>query len=570
LPDFPAEIRAPAGSLPGVSGFQLHFADHDILTPGDAPNVLVAMNPAALKTNLRDLPKGGTLIVDTDTFKERNLQKAGYEASPLEDGSLADYHVHEVALTSMTVEGLKGIEGITSREAERSKNFFALGLMSWLYNRPTEGTLDFIQTKFGKRPEIAQANATAFKAGYAYGETSEDFAVSYEVAPAKLQPGVYRQITGNTALAYGLIAASKLSGLDLFLGAYPITPASSILEELARHKSFGVRTFQAEDEIAAVGAALGAAFGGSLGVTTSAGPGVVLKAETIGLAITLELPLVICDIQRAGPSTGMPTKPEQADLLMVLHGRNGESPVPVVAASTPSQCFHAAIEAARIALKYRTPVYLLSDAYLANGSEPWLIPDVASLPDISTEFAVVSEEPFRPYGRDPQTLARPWAIPGTPGLEHRIGGLEKADVTGSISYDPDNHDLMTRLRAAKVAAIANDIPLLEVDDPDGDARTLVLGWGSTYGPIGAAVKRVRRAGGKVAQAHLHHLNPFPRNTGEVLGRYERVLIPEMNLGQLLQLVRAEFLVDAVGYNRVRGLPFKASELAEAITALVEQ
>ncbi len=568
LPDFPAEIRAPAGSLPGVSGFQLHFADHDILTPGDAPNVLVAMNPAALKTNLRDLPKGGTLIVDTDTFKERNLQKAGYEASPLEDGSLAGFHVHEVGLTSMTVEALKGIEGITSREAERSKNFFALGLMSWLYNRPTEGTLGFIEKKFGKRPEIAQANATAFKAGYAYGETSEDFAVSYEVAPAKLAPGVYRQITGNTALAYGLIAASKLSGLDLFLGAYPITPASSILEELARHKSFGVRTFQAEDEIAAVGAALGAAFGGSLGVTTSAGPGVVLKAETIGLAITLELPLVVLDIQRAGPSTGMPTKPEQADLLMVLHGRNGESPVPVIAASTPSQCFHAAIEAARIALKYRTPVYLLSDAYLANGSEPWLIPDVGALPDISVEFAVVGEEPFRPYGRDPETLARPWAIPGTPGLEHRIGGLEKADVTGTISYDPDNHDLMTRLRAAKVAAIANDIPLLEVDDPDG-ARTLVLGWGSTYGPIGAAVKRVRRAGGKVAQAHLHHLNPFPRNTGEVLGRYERVLIPEMNLGQLLQLVRAEFLVDAVGYNRVRGLPFKASELAEAITALVE-
>src|SRR5687767_3697402 len=487
LPDFPAEIRAPAGSLPGVSGFQLHFADHDILTPGDAPNVLVAMNPAALKTNLRDLPKGGTLIVDTDTFKERNLQKAGYEASPLEDGSLAGFHVHEVGLTSMTVEALKGIEGITSREAERSKNFFALGLMSWLYNRPTEGTLGFIEKKFGKRPEIAQANTTAFKAGYAYGETSEDFAVSYEVAPAKLQPGVYRQITGNVALAYGLIAASKLSGLDLFLGAYPITPASSILEELARHKSFGVRTFQAEDEIAAAGAALGAAFGGSLGATTSAGPGIVLKQETIGLGIMLELPLLILDIQRAGPSTGMPTKPEQADLLMVLFGRNSESPVPVIAASTPSQCFHAAIEAARIALKYRTPVYLLSDAYLANGSEPWLIPDVASLPDISTEFAVVGEEPFRPYGRDPQTLARPWAIPGTPGLEHRIGGLEKADVTGSISYDPDNHDLMTRLRAAKVAAIAKDIPLLEVDDPGSDtgdgASTLVLGWGSTYGPI---------------------------------------------------------------------------------------
>ena len=570
LPDFPAEIRAPAGSLPGVSGFQLHFADHDILTPGDAPNVLVAMNPAALKTNVRDLPKGGTLIVDTDQFKERNLQKAGYDANPLEDGSLEDFHLHPVGLTSMTVEALKGIEGVTPREAERSKNFFALGLMSWLYNRPTEGTLDFVERKFGKRPEIAQANATAFKAGYAYGETSEDFAVSYEIAPAKLAPGTYRQITGNIALAYGLIAAAKLSGLDLFLGAYPITPASSILEELARHKSFGVRTFQAEDEIAAVGAALGASFGGSLGVSTSAGPGVVLKAETIGLGITLELPLLILDIQRAGPSTGMPTKPEQADLLMVLFGRNGESPVPVIAASTPSQCFHAAIEAARIALKYRTPVYLLSDAYLANGSEPWLIPDVASLPDISTTFAFASEADgeFMPYSRDPETLARPWALPGTPGLEHRIGGLEKADVTGSISYDPDNHDLMTRLRAAKVAGIANDIPLLEVDDPDG-ADTLVLGWGSTYGPIGAAVKRVRRDGVRIAQAHLHYLNPFPRNTGEVLHRYDKILVPEMNLGQLLKLVRAEFLVDAVGYNRVRGLPFKASELADAIVAVVE-
>jgi 2-oxoglutarate ferredoxin oxidoreductase subunit alpha len=570
LPDFPAEIRAPAGSLPGVSGFQLHFADHDILTPGDAPNVLVAMNPAALKTNLGDLPKGGTLIVDTDTFKERNLQKAGYTVSPLEDGSLDGYHLHEVALTSMTVEALKGIEGITPREAERSKNFFALGLMSWLYHRPTEGTLDFIEKKFGKRPEIAQANATAFKTGYAYGETSEDFAVSYEIAPAKLQPGLYRQITGNTALAYGLIAAAKLSGLELFLGAYPITPASSILEELASHKSFGVRTFQAEDEIAAAGAALGAAFGGSLGVTTSAGPGIVLKQETIGLGIMLELPLLILDIQRAGPSTGMPTKPEQADLLMVMFGRNSESPVPVLAASTPSQCFHAAIEAARIALKYRTPVYLLSDAYLANGSEPWLIPNVDELPDISTEFATADGTEFMPYARDPQTLARPWAIPGVPGLEHRIGGLEKADVTGSISYDPDNHDLMTRLRAAKVAGIANDIPLLEVDDPSGEADTLVLGWGSTYGPIGAGVRRVRASGLNVARAHLHYLNPFPRNTGEVLRRYDKILIPEMNLGQLLKLVRAEFLVDAVGYNRVRGLPFKAAELEEAITALVEQ
>ena len=566
LPDFPAEIRAPAGSLPGVSGFQVHFADHDILTPGDRPNVLVAMNPAALRTNLHDLPRGGTLILNKDAFNERNLQKAGYEANPLEDGSLDDFHVHPVGLTTMTVEALKEVEGLTSREAERSKNFFALGLMSWLYHRPTEGTLAFVEKKFAKRPEIAAANAAAFKAGYAYGETSEDFAVSYEVAPAKLPPGTYRQIAGNTALSYGLIAASKLSGLPLFLGAYPITPASSILEELARHKRFGVRTFQAEDEIAAAGAALGAAFGGALGVTVSAGPGIVLKSETIGLAVALELPLLILDIQRAGPSTGMPTKPEQADLLMVLHGRNSESPVPVIAASTPSQCFHAAIEAARIALKYRTPVYLLSDAYLANGSEPWLIPDVAGLPSIATEFTT-DPEGFQPYSRDPETLARPWAIPGTPGLEHRIGGLEKADGSGNISYDPDNHDRMVRLRAQKVAGIAKDIPELEVDDPDG-ATTLVLGWGSTYGPIAAAVRRVRREGGKIAQAHLHHLNPFPRNTGDVLARYPKVLIPEMNLGQLRSLIRAEFLVDAHGYNMVRGTPFTSSELEEAIQAVI--
>jgi 2-oxoglutarate ferredoxin oxidoreductase subunit alpha len=571
FPDFPAEIRAPAGSLPGVSGFQVHFADHDILTPGDRPSVLVAMNPAALRTNLKDVPAGGTLIVNTDAFNDRNLQKAGYEANPLEDGSLDSYHVHQVALTSMTIEALKGIEGVTSREAERSKNFFALGLMSWLYHRPTEGTLAFIGQKFGKRAEIAEANTRAFKAGYNYGETSEDFAVSYEVAPAKLSPGTYRQITGNTALSYGLIAASKLSGLQLFLGAYPITPASSILEELARFKHFGVITFQAEDEIAAAGAALGAAFGGALGVTTSAGPGVVLKAETIGLGVALELPLLMLDIQRAGPSTGMPTKPEQADLLMVLFGRNSESPVPVIAASTPSQCFHAAIEAARIAVKYRTPVYLLSDAYLANGSEPWLIPEVSELPDISVEFATTPNDgdQFLPYKRDAVTLARPWAIPGTPGLEHRIGGLEKADATGNVSYDPENHDLMVRLRAQKVAGIAADIPLLEVDDPDGDATTLVLGWGSTFGPIGAAVRQVRRDGMKVARAHLHYLNPFPRNTGEVLRRYERVLVPEMNLGQLLKLLRAEFLVDAVGYNKVRGRPLTSSELAEAITTLIE-
>jgi 2-oxoglutarate/2-oxoacid ferredoxin oxidoreductase subunit alpha len=570
FPDYPAEIRAPAGSLPGVSGFQVHFADHDILTPGDRPDVLVAMNPAALKTNLADLPKGGTVILNTDAFNERALQKAGYPASPLDDGSLADYHLHEVALTSMTVEALKGIDGITSREAERSKNFFALGLMSWLYHRPTEGTLAFIADKFGKRPSIAEANTRAFKAGWNYGETSEDFAVSYDVAPAKLAPGTYRQITGNAALSIGLIAASKLAGLDLFLGAYPITPASSILEELAARKDFGVITFQAEDEIAAVGAALGAAFGGALGVTASSGPGIVLKAETIGLAVSLELPLLILDIQRAGPSTGMPTKAEQADLLMALYGRNSESPVPIVAASSPSQCFHAAIEAARIALKYRTPVYLLSDAGLANGSEPWLVPDLSTLPDISTTFTTEPNdgERFLPYQRDPVTLARPWALPGTKGLEHRIGGLEKEDGTGSISYDPDNHDAMTRLRARKIEGIAADIPLLEVDDETGDAELLVIGWGSTYGPIGAAIRRARGQGIKVASAHLHHLNPFPRNTEEVVKRYPKVLVPEMNLGQLALLLRGKFLVDAVSYTRVRGRPLTASELEEAIVAMV--
>jgi 2-oxoglutarate ferredoxin oxidoreductase subunit alpha len=567
LPDFPAEIRAPAGSLPGVSGFQVHFADHDILTPGDAPNVLVAMNPAALKTNLRDLPRGGTLIVNADAFTERNLEKAGYEANPLEDGSLDEYQVHAIGLTSMTLEALKEVE-ITKREGERAKNMFALGLMSWLYHRPTEGTIAFIERKFAAKPAIAEANVKAFNAGYAFGETTETFAVSYEVKPAKLRPGTYRNVTGNQALAMGLVAASVQSGLPLFLGAYPITPASGILEELARYKNFGVRTFQAEDEIAAVGAAVGASFGGGLGVSTSSGPGVVLKQESIGLAVTLELPLVILDIQRAGPSTGMPTKPEQADLLMVLFGRNAESPVPVVAAATPGGCFDAALEAARIALKYRTPVFLLSDAYLANGSEPWLIPDVASLPDISVELATEPNQDgrFMPYLRDEATLARPWAVPGTPGLEHRIGGLEKADVTGNVSYDPDNHDYMVRVRARKVAGIAADIPELEVDHEEG-ARLLVLGWGGTAGPIGAAVRRVRREGTKVASAHLTHLNPLPRNTGDVLRSYERVLVPEMNLGQLLKLVRAEFLVDAVGYNRVRGLPFTSAELADAIGAL---
>ena len=568
FPDYPAEIRAPAGSLPGVSGFQLHFADHDILTPGDQPDVLVAMNPAALKTNLKDLVKGGTLIVNKDAFTERNLDKAGYAGNPLEDGSLGEFQVHDVGLTSMTLEALKEID-VTKREAERAKNMFALGLMSWLFHRPTEGTLAFLERKFAKAPNIREANIKAFQSGYAYGETTETFAVSYEVKPATLAPGTYRNITGNQALAYGLIAASKLSGLPLVLGAYPITPASAILEELARHKSFGIRTFQAEDEIAAVGAAIGASFGGALGICTSAGPGIVLKQETIGLAITLELPLLILDIQRAGPSTGMPTKPEQADLLMVLYGRNSESPVPVVAAATPGECFEAAIEAARIAIKYRTPVFLLSDAYLANGSEPWLLPDLAELPDISVDFATEPnfEREFMPYLRDERTLARPWAIPGTPGLEHRIGGLEKADVTGNVSYDPDNHDLMVRLRAQKVAGIASDIPELDVDDPDG-ARLLVLSWGGTFGPVAAGVRRVRKDGGRVAHAHLKHLNPFPRNTGDVLKRYERVLIPEINLGQLLQLVRAEFLVDAVGYNRVRGLPLRAGEIEQAIGAML--
>jgi 2-oxoglutarate ferredoxin oxidoreductase subunit alpha len=569
LPDFPAEIRAPAGSLAGVSGFQIHFSDHDILTPGDRPDVLVAMNPAALRANVKDVPEGAALIVNRDAFNDRNLRKAGYTANPLEDGSLESYRVHAIPLTSMTIEACRGIAGVPPRAAERSKNFFALGLMSWLYGRPVESTLDFIGTKFARRPEIAEANTRAFKAGVNYGETSEDFLVSYEVKPAELPPGTYRNITGNGALALGLVAAGRQSGLPLFLGAYPITPASGILEELARYKHFGVRTFQAEDEIAAAGSALGAAFGGALGICTSAGPGVVLKAEAVGLGVTLELPLLIIDVQRAGPATGMPTKPEQADLLMVLYGRNSESPVPVLAAATPGDCFFMAIEAARIALKYRTPVYLLSDAYLANGAEPWRIPDVDTLPDISTEFATTppDEGTFLPYARDPETLARPWAVPGTPGLEHRIGGLEKADSTGNVSYDPDNHDLMVRLRAQKVAGIASDIPELEVDDPDG-ADLLVLGWGGTYGSIAAGVRRVREAGGNVAQAHLRYLNPFPRNTGEVLARYDRVLVPEMNLGQLAKLIRADFLVDAVSFNLVRGIPFRSSEIAEAIEGLL--
>jgi 2-oxoglutarate/2-oxoacid ferredoxin oxidoreductase subunit alpha len=568
LPNFPAEIRAPAGTLPGVSSFQLHFADHDILTPGDAPDILVAMNPAALKANIKDLPRGKDLIVNTDEFSRRNLQKVGYDKNPLEDGSLSAWHVHAVPLTSLTVRALED-QDISRKDAERAKNMFALGLLSWLYGRPAEGTLNFLGQKFGKKPEIYKANVTAFHAGWNFGETTEAFSVRYEVKPAALKPGRYRNITGNTALAYGLIAAARLANLPLFLGSYPITPASDVLHELAKHKKFGVRTFQAEDEISAVGSALGAAFGGALAVTTSSGPGIILKMETVGLAVATELPLIICDIQRAGPSTGMPTKTEQTDLLLALYGRNGESPIPVVAAASPSDCFNAAIEAARIAVKYRTPVMLLSDGYLANGSEPWLIPDVATLPNLSGEFAFATDKThvngdgeFRPFKRDPQTLARPWAIPGTPGLEHRVGGIEKADGSGTISYDPDNHELMVRTRQAKIDGIT--VPDLEVEDPDGDASLLVLGWGSTYGSIGAAIRSSRRAGYKIAQAHLRHLNPFPANLGEVLKSYDRVLVPEINLGQLALLLRGKYLVDVISYNRVRGLPFQAAELADAI------
>jgi len=570
FPNFPAEIRAPAGTLPGVSSFQLHFADHDILTPGDAPDVLVAMNPAALKANLKDLPRGADLIVNTDEFTKRNLTKVGYTANPLEDGSLESFQLHPVPLTSLTVKALED-QDVTRKDAERAKNMFALGLLSWLYGRPSEGTLSFLEAKFGKKPEIYKANVTAFQAGWNYGETTEDFAVRYEVKPASIAPGRYRNITGNLALAYGLIAAGQLTGLPLFLGSYPITPASDILHELSKHKKFGVRTFQAEDEISAASSALGAAFGGSLAVTTTSGPGMLLKAETVGLAVSVELPLLVVDVQRAGPSTGMPTKTEQTDLLMALYGRNGESPVPVIAAQSPSDCFFAAIEAARIAVTYRTPVILLSDGYLGNGSEPWRIPDVAELPDLSgaPAFATEADKPadgsdFLPFTRDPRTLARPWAIPGTPGLEHRIGGIEKADGAGTISYDPDNHDLMVRTRQAKVDGIASSIPPLEVDDPSGAARLLVLGWGGTFGSIGAAVRKARQEGHQVAQAHLRHLNPFPSNLGEVLRKYDKVLVPEINLGQLALLLRGKYLVDVISYNRVRGLPFTAAELAEAI------
>lgn len=559
LPNYPAEIRAPQGTFAGVSSFQLHFADHMIQTPGDAPDILVAMNPAALKANIRDLPRGATIIVDQDEFTTRNLSKVGYETNPLEDGSLDSYKVHAVGLTSLTVAALSELS-LSRKEAERSKNMFALGLLSWMYHRPTEATENFLKAKFGKKPEILAANLLAYKTGWNYGETTEDFAVSYEIAPAKMPPGKYRNISGNTALAYGLIAASQRSGLKLFLGSYPITPASDILHELSKHKKFGVITFQAEDEIAAIGAALGASYGGALGITTTSGPGLALKSETIGLGVMLELPLIIIDVQRGGPSTGLPTKTEQADLLQAMYGRNGESPVVVLAPSTPSDCFAIALEAARIATTYRVPVMILSDGYIANGSEPWQIPDVSSLPDLHVEFAKPQED-FLPYLRDTKTLARPWAIPGTKGLEHRIGGVEKADKTGAISYDPTNHDLMVRARAAKVAGV--EIPDLIVDDPNGNAEVLLLGWGSTYGPIAAAVESLRANGENIAQAHLRYINPFPKNLGKVLEQYSKVIVPEMNLGQLSMLLRSQYLKDIIGYNMVRGLPFTTAEIMEA-------
>ncbi len=575
LPNFPAEIRAPAGTLPGVSSFQLHFADHDVLTPGDAPDVLVAMNPAALKANLSDLPRGATIIANTDEFSARNLAKVGYAANPLEDGSLDSWHLHSVALTSITLEALSAYGGLTRKEKERAKNMFALGLLSWMYTRPTEPTEVFLARKFADKPDILAANLAALRAGWNYGETTEDFTSSYAVAAAPMPAGTYRNITGNVALSLGLVAAAHRSGLPLVLGSYPITPASDILHTLAGLKRFGVTTLQAEDEIAGAGIALGASFGGALGVTTTSGPGLALKSETIGLAVSLELPMVIVDVQRGGPSTGLPTKTEQADLLQAMYGRNGESPVAVIAPQTPADCFDAAMDAVRMATVYRTPVIVLSDGYLANGSEPWPVPDVTDLPDLTVEFATEpngvdaqGNPAFQPYLRESETLARPWAVPGTPGLEHRVGGIEKADVTGEISYDPENHDRMTRLRQAKIDGIT--VPDLDVDDPTGDARVLVLGWGSTYGPIAAAVRALRAGGAHVARAHLRHLSPMPANLGDVLRAYDAVVVPEMNLGQLAMLLRSRYLVDVQSHTAVRGQPFATTELGAVISQHLEE
>ena len=570
LPSFPAEIRAPAGTLPGVSSFQVQIADFDILTAGDAPDCLVAMNPAALMKNYKDLRQGGTLIVNTDAFDERNLAKAGYESNPLDDDSLIGYRVIQAPMDELTKEAVKDT-GVSGRNVLRSKNFFALGLMAWLFHRPTEPTIEWVEKKFAKKPEVAAANKAAFQAGYTFGVATEATKNTFEVKPAALREGTYTNVNGNTALAWGLIAASQKANLPLFYGTYPITPASDVLHELSRHKNFGVRTFQAEDEIAGVGSAIGAAFAGNLAVTGSSGPGIALKSEAISLCFMLELPMIVINVQRGGPSTGLPTKPEQSDLLFSLYGRHGESPLPVLAIPSPSEAFEMAIEAARLAIRYMTPVILLSDNQIANGSEPWLLPDVDTIPPIEVTFATKPNGPdgtFLPYMRNVDTFARPWAVPGTPGLEHRIGGLEKESISGNVSYDPNNHQLMTDTRAWKVANIANDIPDVEVDG-DEDAKVLVLGWGSTFGTIRAAARRVRLSGEKVATAHLRYLNPLPNNLGDVLRSYEKILIPEMNTGQLLKVIRAEYLIGALGLNKVAGEPFKVSEITEKIMEMVK-
>jgi 2-oxoglutarate ferredoxin oxidoreductase subunit alpha len=567
FPDFPAEIRAPAGTLPGVSAFQVRIADYDIHTPGDAPDVLVAMNPAALKVNLRDLKSNGILILNTDEFEERNFKKAGYAADPLEDGSLDSYRVFRVPLATLTRRALEG-SGLDAKSQERCKNFFALGMAYWLFSRPLEATVRWLEKKFAARGDLAAANVKVLKAGWNYCDITEAFQVRYEVEPARLAPGTYRNVTGNTALALGLVAASRKSGLSLFQGAYPITPASDLLHELAQFKHFGVTTFQAEDEIAAVCAAIGASFGGALAVTSTSGPGLALKSEAMNLAVMVELPLVVVNIQRGGPSTGLPTKTEQADLLQSLFGRNGESPLPVLAASSPADCFARAIEACRIALRHMTPVVLLSDGYLANGSEPWRLPRVEDLPDFPVEFRT-SPEGFAPYLRDAQTLARPWAVPGTPGLEHRIGGLEKQDGSGNVSYDALNHERMVRLRAEKVERVQREIPDLEVHGDPLGGPLLVLGWGSTEGAITGAVNLARRAGAPVSRAHLHHLNPFPRNLSEVLARFERVLVPELNSGQLALLLQGRFLKPVLGFPKVQGKPFFRHDIHQRILEVLE-
>ncbi len=562
LPDFPAEIRAPAGSLPGVSGFQLNFSSHDIRTPGDEPNVLIAMNPAALKVNLPDLEAGGTVIVNTDEFNPENLKKAAYGVNPLEDDTLAGYRVHRLPITSLNMRALKGHVELSRKEMDRCKNFFALGVLYWLYDRPVEPTLQWINAKFSKLPEVAKANEIALRTGYNYADTTEVFTTHYTVKKATIAPGKYRKITGNEATAIGFVAAAQLAGRPLFYGSYPITPASDILHELSRHKNFGVKTFQAEDEIAAVCAAIGASFAGHIGLTGTSGPGVALKQEAIGLAVMTELPLVIINVQRGGPSTGLPTKTEQADLFQAVWGRNGECPAIVVAPATPGDCFHMALEAVRLALKHMTPVFYLSDGYLANGAEPWALPDIDQLPKIEARFAQ-NPAGFLPYTRDPETLARPWAIPGTPGFEHRVGGIEKQHETGNVNYDPENHHFMVRLRQEKVDRVAADIPDVEIfGAPNG--KVLVLGWGSTYGSITSAVEQLQQAGHPVSAAHLRHLNPFPKNLGDVLRGFEHVVIPEMNLGQLCTMIRAKFLIDAVAFSKVKGRPFQIREIVRKV------